>query len=148
MEKTSLLRTLRALEIVARAGPDDALVHEVSAFRCRCEGETGGLEGLATAVDAWLTQMVGPLLGRVDVVLEKGVDANALREVLRALWVLLARHQAGAHAELTELGALLSGALAGGDAEEVRRLVRAARAWFAEHQWEIAASLRRAVRRG
>lgn len=147
MDRSALARTLRALEVVARAGPEDALVREARSFRQQCEARTTSHEELEGALDVWLAQTIGALLGRVDLVLQRGGDGHAVREVLRALWVLFDRHKVHAHAELTELGGLLSTALADGDAAAARRLVNAAQAWFAEHQREIAAMLRGAIRK-
>jgi hypothetical protein len=68
---------------------------------------------MRAAVDDWLAQMVGPLLGRVSTLLatQRGHDVQKVLEVLRALWVLLGDAAGDARASLAEVGGLLSASL-------------------------------------
>jgi hypothetical protein len=144
----ALEHTLRALRGVARAGPADALVARVEEFlrELRAAGTSAaGVDALRAAVDDWLGQMVGPLLGRVGLLLGRanGRDTDKIVEVLRALWVLLGDASRDARAALAEVGGLLTTSLQHGDAAGARRALAAARAWLDEHQWVVASRLRR-----
>ncbi len=107
-----LEHTLIALRGVARAGHDDALVTRVEGFLRElpvARASAAGVDALRAAVDDWLAQMVGPLLGRVGTLLAApgdGQNVQRVREVLRALWVLLDGVGGDARASLAEIGGL------------------------------------------
>jgi hypothetical protein len=140
--------TLLALRSVTRAGPADALVARVEEFlrELRAAGTSAaGVDALRAAVDDWLAQIVGPLLGRVTRLLGRadGRDTGKVVEVLRALWVLLGDAAGDARGALAEVGGLLTASLERHDVAGARRALGAARAWLDEHQWVVAARLRR-----
>jgi len=144
----ALEHTLVALRSVTRAGPADALVARVEKFLCelRAAGTSAArVDALRAAVDDWLSQMVGPLLGRVGRLLgaTDGRDTEKIVEVLRALWVLLGDAAGDARAALAEVGGLLTARLERHDVAGAQRALEAARLWLDEHQWVVAARLRR-----
>jgi hypothetical protein len=144
----ALEHTLLALRGVARAGHEDALVARVEDFLRELAGASAspaGIDALRAALDDWLAQMVGPLLGRVGTMLGApgGHDLHKVREVLRALWVLLGDAAGDARVSLAEVGGLLSASLEQQDLAGARRAVAAARAWLDKHQWDVAARLRK-----
>jgi hypothetical protein len=144
----ALQHTLLAIRGVACAGPDDALVERIEGFLRELPAATtspAGVDALRAAVDDWLAQMVGPLLGRVGTLLgaPRGQDLNKVRDVLRAIWVLLGDAAGDARTRLAEVGGLLSASLEQNDLAGARRAVGAAQAWLDGHQWVVAARLRR-----
>ena len=140
-----LEHTLLAVRGVARAAPDDALVERVEGFLRElpvARATAAGVDVLRAAVDDWLAQMVGPLLGRVGTLLAApggAQDMLRVREVLRSLWVLLDGVAGDARASLAEVGGLLTASLEQRDLAGARRALAAARAWFETQQWEVAA---------
>lgn len=146
----ALQNTLIALRSVARSGHDDAIVAQVERFigeLAFAKDSPDKLDALRAAVDAWLAHMVGPLIGRIAVLLAKAGDRDLekVREVLRALWVLLGTVAGDARASLAQIGGLLSTSLEHRDLAGAQRALIAARAWLAKHEWEVAVRLRRAL---
>jgi hypothetical protein len=144
----ALEQTLLAIRSVARAGPEDALVERVEGFLRELPAAAtspAGIDALRAAVDDWLAQMVGPLLGRVSRLLATngGHDPQKVLEVPRALWVLLGGASADARAGLAEVGGLLSSSLEERDLAGAQRALAAVRAWLEKNPWEVAARLRR-----
>jgi hypothetical protein len=81
--------------------------------------------------------MVGPLFDPIERQLEapQSYDLEKVREILRAVWVILGNaggHAAGdARGALAEIGGLLSTAIERGDRAGARRALAAAKAWQA-----------------
>jgi len=145
----ALETTLLALRSVASARHDDAVAAQVERFLSEVPSARDSpekLDGLRAAVDDWLAHMVGPLIGRIAVLLATARDHDLakVREVLRAVWVLLGDVAGDARASLAEIGGLLSASLERRDLAGAQRALVAARAWLAKHEWEVAVRLRRA----
>jgi hypothetical protein len=145
----SLRRTVRALRTLARARTADALGENVDRFleqldEAECSPEK--LQALESSVDAWLAHSVGTVLVRVGGLLaDDRADLEAVREVLRASWMLSDLAESG-RAELAEIGGLMTTSLAQGDRRGARAAVGAAKAWWEKHQGLMAAGLRRSLR--
>jgi hypothetical protein len=147
----ALQRTLLALR-VARAGSqvDDGLVRDFERFLSElpaAAASPGGLDALRVRVEDWLGRMVGPLFNRIERQLKapQSHDVAKVREVLRAVWVILgdtAGNAAGdaagdARGGLAEIGGLLSTAIERDDRAGARRALAAAQAWLKQHEWEL-----------
>lgn len=144
----ALETTLLALRSVARSGHNDAIVAQVERFigeLASVKDSPDKLDALRSAVDGWLAHMVGPLIGRIAVLLAKAGDRDLekVREVLRAVWMLLGDVAGDARVSLAEIGGLLSSCLERRDFAGAQRALIAARAWLARHEWEVAARLRK-----
>lgn len=109
------------------------------------KGSPDKLDALRGAVDDWLAHMVGPLIGRIAVLLATARDRDLAKvhEVLRAVWMLLGDVAGDARASLAQIGGLLATSLEQRDLRGAQRALAEARTWLAKHEWDVVVRLRR-----